>query len=645
MHSGKLEFLALKWAVCEKFRDYLFYAPHFTVYTDNNPLTYVMSTAKLNAVGHRWVGELADFHFEIRYRPGKVNIDADTLSRIPLDIAEYVAACTEELSKETIQAVWEGSQAAKEKDVAYVAVLNLSRGSSEPPPLTPWPTINHDELEQAQREDTVISEVIKLKETHTNLTSHVKKNVSGPTKRLLHEWGRLHLENGLLYRKTSQRRQLVLPEKYRSIALKYLHDEMGHVGTERVINLARDRFYWPYMKREIDLYVTKKCACVKQKKPASQVRAPMGSITTTAPLELVSIDYMHLEPSAGGFEYILVVVDHFTRFAQAYPTRNKSGKTAAEKLFNDFIPRFGYPRKLHHDQGQRKTKTGGKSTCHKWSMPYNCTRHEATGYSPFYLLYGRHPRLPVDLLFGLSEEEEAISPRGYAEKWAVRMKEAYKLASANSRHSSARGKQYYDRHVKGVTLQPGDRVLVRNLGERGGPGKLRSYWEDNVYLVKEQMNSCPVYKVYPERGDGRSRTLHRNLLHLVNELPVDLPPSPAPVKKRNSPVPLSPSPLRFKQRQTRNERLNSEHQKELSVNSDMSESEEDDNLSYWLQVPVRTESFHEPSRFNEEPNDDSAHSHLKDDTPLHDIQDNNAFGPERAGGGKKNQGSRVTRTA
>ncbi len=63
LHSGKLEFLALKWAVCEKFRDYLFYAPHFTIYTDNNPLTYVMTTAKLNAVGHRWVGELSDFRF------------------------------------------------------------------------------------------------------------------------------------------------------------------------------------------------------------------------------------------------------------------------------------------------------------------------------------------------------------------------------------------------------------------------------------------------------------------------------------------------------------------------------------------------------------------------------------------------------
>lgn len=71
MHSGKLEFLALKWAICERFRDYLYHAPHFVVYTDNNPLTYILSTAKLNATGHRWVGELSEFDFSIKYRPGK----------------------------------------------------------------------------------------------------------------------------------------------------------------------------------------------------------------------------------------------------------------------------------------------------------------------------------------------------------------------------------------------------------------------------------------------------------------------------------------------------------------------------------------------------------------------------------------------
>ena len=80
LHSGKLEVLALKWAVCDQFRDYLYHAPSFTVYTNNNPLTYVLTSAKLNATGLHWIGELADFTFDIKYRPGTSHIDADTLS-------------------------------------------------------------------------------------------------------------------------------------------------------------------------------------------------------------------------------------------------------------------------------------------------------------------------------------------------------------------------------------------------------------------------------------------------------------------------------------------------------------------------------------------------------------------------------------
>ena len=83
----KREFLALKWAICDKFKDYL-YGQRFTVLTDNNPVTYVLTTAKLDATGHRWLAALAAFNFDIRYRPGRSNADADALSRLSEDTSE-----------------------------------------------------------------------------------------------------------------------------------------------------------------------------------------------------------------------------------------------------------------------------------------------------------------------------------------------------------------------------------------------------------------------------------------------------------------------------------------------------------------------------------------------------------------------------
>ena len=73
-----------------RFRDYLYYAPLVDVDTDNNPLTYVMTTAKLDAVRHRWVAELADFNFKLHYKPGRMDSDAGTFSRMPLDVEQYI---------------------------------------------------------------------------------------------------------------------------------------------------------------------------------------------------------------------------------------------------------------------------------------------------------------------------------------------------------------------------------------------------------------------------------------------------------------------------------------------------------------------------------------------------------------------------
>ena len=353
---------------------------------------------------------------------------------------------------------------------------------------------------------------------------------------------KMYIENSVLYRQVQiemghQVQQICLPESLRPTVYEELHMKMGHLGADRVCALAKDRFYWPCMVKDITHYVRNVCKCLKDRRPNLKREAELQSIQSTYPFELISMDYVHLERSKGGYEYILVLVDHFTRFAQAYPTRNKSAKTAADRLFNDFIPRFGFPSRIHHDQGRefenelfsqlqhrcgithsrttpyhpagngqcermnrtilgmlrtldQDSKADWKSHINRLVHAYNCTRNETTGYTPFYLLFGRSPRLPVDVLFGIGKEDD----RKDVSCWRQSMQEAYEVAQERALETARRVKRRDGLKLKSVALKVGDRVLVRNLSERGGPGKIRSHWEDKIHVVRRQMSeNSPVY--------------------------------------------------------------------------------------------------------------------------------------------------------
>ena len=159
LHSGKLEFLALKWAITERFRDCLYYAPAFDVYTDNNPLTYVMTTAKLDAVRHRWVAELADFNFKLQHKPGKLNSDADTLSRMPLGVEKYIRGCTQSSSREELIAMVEATPVEYSEQTVWVDIKAVEALEAEVSELTGIKTLNPDDIAKMQDKDPVMQKV------------------------------------------------------------------------------------------------------------------------------------------------------------------------------------------------------------------------------------------------------------------------------------------------------------------------------------------------------------------------------------------------------------------------------------------------------------------------------------------------------
>ncbi|KAK3794238.1 hypothetical protein RRG08_039019 [Elysia crispata] len=132
-----------------------------------------------------------------------------------------------------------------------------------------------------------------------------------------------------------------------------------------------------------------------------------------------------------------------------------------------------------------------------------------TGFSPYFLMFGREPRLAVGNIFPLCSESRGdyITNVKKALEWA------WAKASENGYKAKESQKNYDDKRVRGATLILGDKVLVRNCSFEG-PHKLQDKWSDDIFVVKEQPDSrTPVLVVEPENG-GRKRTLHRNLLLL-----------------------------------------------------------------------------------------------------------------------------------
>ena len=306
-------------------------------------LTYVLTRAKLDATGHRWVTSLSNYTFNIIYKPGKDHKDADAVSHIKWPEAV-------ELNSQTVHAVYEGVQAlhGKVETLCHGAqVVDALSKLNAPPGMTPL------EWCHTQAQDPIINQIKWKIKQKTIGKLKIKLGMPSELKALIRNRKQLLLKQGVLYKKsqanTRTKHLLVDSQACRQRAIEGCHDQVGHLGQDMVLDILRDQFNWPGMHVDVVSYITSCPRCLHRKSQPD--KAPLLNIEASQPLELIHLDHLKIEPSKGNIEKVSVITDHFPRYAQAFPSKTQTALATAKLLWNNFILHYGFPSKIIIDQG------------------------------------------------------------------------------------------------------------------------------------------------------------------------------------------------------------------------------------------------------------------------------------------------------
>ena len=234
------------------------------MYTDNNPLTYVLTTAKLDAASHSWVTSLANYNFRLHYQAGKTYIDADALSRVswPECMPDNLGTSLK-VNAAAIRAIQE---VALDQPVCPIEaysydlhVIGAVQDSQQVAQMT------LDDWWQAQEVDPVLGIIIKRLREGMLEQDWCKKMGSPKLNQYKREQNNLVIQKGILYRRARPREseetllQLVLPTAHREVALRGCHKKVGHSGLECMLDLMHDRFFWPCMAVQAKEHIGKCC--------------------------------------------------------------------------------------------------------------------------------------------------------------------------------------------------------------------------------------------------------------------------------------------------------------------------------------------------------------------------------------------------
>ena len=444
---SELEALAVVWAV-KYFRHYI-YGYHCTVYTDHEALKSLLNTPQPLGKLARWGMALQVLDLKIEYRPGRVNTKADALSRYPVPHQESDSPQTD-----VVIAALEAPQTRTED----------GEGQG-------------DSLRKRQREDPYLREIMSYLETG-DLPTEEKR-----ARRLVLGSSQLTMRDGVLYRiEPDKTLRIVPPTQDRQKLFAEVHEGpfSGHLREAKVHSQLSCHYWWPGMRTDI-ANMCRSCLVCATRSVGKPVNPPLTPIPVDGPFDRLGVDVVQLPRTKQGNRYVVVFVDYLTKWPEVYATADQTAPTIAKLLVENVISRHGVPRQLLSERGPSflskllleicsvmGVKKVNTSAYHpqtnglverfnrtlidmlsktvqlgvEWDerLPYVLFAYRAsvqasTGESPFFLLYGRDPQLPTELVMSPDGIREQVPLDNYKTRMIQLMSHAWELAQQTLKRS------------------------------------------------------------------------------------------------------------------------------------------------------------------------------------------------------------------
>ena len=467
----ELEALAVVWAV-KHFRPYL-YGHRCTVLTDHEALKSLLNTPHPSGKLARWGMAIQELDLNIIYRPGKQNRNADALSQAPLSATDQ---------KEELDSL-----------SGLVATTRTSQSTSQN---------GGDTLPERQRSDPTLKSIIDFLDTRT-LPDEEKK-----ARELVLVEDMYQLTDNVLYRVEKDKTlRLIPPTEDREKLFQEAHQGKfgAHLRDAKIHAELAKHYWWPGMRSDVIRWC-RACLTCATRQIGQATRPLLTPIPVSGPFDRMGVDVIQFPTSHSGNKYAVVFMDYLTKWPEVFPVANQSALTIATLLVEKIVSRHGVPTQLLSDRGQafmshlinelcqylgvkkinttayhpqtdglverfnrtltgmlsKKVENSGKD----WDaqlpyvlFAYRVSMQESTKESPFYLLYGRDPRLPTELDFGVSTIRQVLNVDTYKEV-VSRMNLAWSLAQQKVKEAQVQQKMDYDRRARPRKFFEGERVFI-----------------------------------------------------------------------------------------------------------------------------------------------------------------------------------------